>query len=179
VSWWGRMPSPPQTTCTTALCPNTPVTPGLFWEEKQWWPVAYCDECAKALGNQFHPYGVAPSDPKPTYETDPEWADRVRRGFNCHTCAGTGRTTHNDMPDGSSRAQTCLTCAGTGKQPTPDDALLADLFRRALKAEIISTKTHFHPSWHITLVPGDPARNEWPRPIELTDAEIDAFRRSV
>jgi hypothetical protein len=55
-----------------------------------------------------------------------------------------------------------------------EDALLADLFRRALKAGILDTKTHFFPTWRIMLFAGN-SRPE----ISLTDPEIEALRRSV
>jgi hypothetical protein len=47
--------------------------------------------------------------------SDPAWRDRLRRGFNCPLCKGTGRTIHRDLPDGSARAQRCLTCDGSGR----------------------------------------------------------------
>lgn len=61
------------------------------------------------------------------------------------------------------------------RDPSTDDALLADLFRRALKAEIIDVGMHLQPSYRLTIRPGVDFSNE----IELTDPEVEALRRSV
>jgi hypothetical protein len=68
-----------------------------------------------------------------------------------------------------------FTPRSSANSATSDDKLLADLFRRALAANITETGVHLKPSYRLTLRPGLNAMTE----IELTDAEVNALRRSV
>lgn len=66
------------------------------------------------------------------------------------------------------------------EQQDSDDRLLADLFRRALKTDVLTIKSHFRPTYHHTLEPGTiSGLFGLDNAIELTDDEIDVLRRSV
>jgi hypothetical protein len=193
------------TRCSQVTCPAPTETlaAGNVFVEGEWHRVAYCPRHAAMMPTfapdpvpgksmchcdatfEMHPWHPEYRCPKDSPAPDPR-TQQIGAQVQCYCprnpkghlhrpdrgCPDLGKHGQPSVPEHELMHQTL--------QQQKDDRLLADLFRRALKGDLVQVATSFQPRWAVQLQAGRQKTVGYVvNSIDLTDDEIDALRRSV